>query len=136
MDELTGASPLEELAQSLMDIGMEVADGKAEACDTLLVKDVDGNWHECWESAGGEVNVTFSMTPRHALLAMRGGGSDPDEGTPLWKWVEKQAKAIINDCEWHMEGCNEDELKAYSEVIGNAVGMKFVAECMQEKGYR
>lgn len=127
-------SPLEELAQSLTLIGFDVSDSRAEACDTLLVKDSMGNWHECWESADGEVNVTFSMTPRHALIAMR-GSSDPDEGMPLWKWIQKQSKGIIDDCEWHMEGCDGNEFAAYSEIIGLAKQMRFIAESMVFKGY-
>lgn len=32
-------------------------------------------WHDCWESTGGEVNVTFSMTPEQAVEATLGRGT-------------------------------------------------------------
>ena len=46
---------------------------KHEAPAAVCLAFFDGRrWHDCWESTGGEVNVTFSMTPEQAIAATLG----------------------------------------------------------------
>ena len=46
---------------------------KHTAPEAVCLAFFDGKrWHDCWESVGGEVNVTFSMTPEQAIAATLG----------------------------------------------------------------
>ena len=64
---------IEELSRMLEERG--VGAYKHEAPAAVCLAFFDGNrWHDCWESTGGEVNVTFSMTPEQAIAATLGRG--------------------------------------------------------------
>lgn len=65
---------IEELSRMLEERG--VGAYKHEAPAAVCLAFFDGNrWHDCWESTGGEVNVTFSMTPEQAIAATLGRGT-------------------------------------------------------------
>jgi hypothetical protein len=74
---------LGELCRLLDEQGLEWREHEAPATDCIAFFDGNG-WHDCWESVGGEVNVTFSMTPEQAIAATLGRGTcrnvaEPDE---------------------------------------------------------
>lgn len=61
-------TPIEKLSQLLDERG--VGTYKHEVPEAICLAYFDGTrWHDCWESTGGEVNVTFSMTPEQAIAA-------------------------------------------------------------------
>ena len=61
-----------ERLRSMLDergVGSYTHEAPAAVCLAFF----DGKrWHDCWESTGGEVNVTFSMTPEQAIAATLG----------------------------------------------------------------
>lgn len=78
----------DELRRMLEERG--VGTYKHEAPAAVCLAFFDGNrWHDCWESLGGEVNVTFSMTPEQAVEATLGRGTcrnvhEPPKDTAFW----------------------------------------------------
>jgi hypothetical protein len=71
----------EILCSLLEERGVEWREHEAPAAECIAFFDGNG-WHDCWESVGGEVNVTFSMTPEQAIAATLGRGECHDEGDP------------------------------------------------------
>ena len=67
----------EELCRLLDEQGLEWREHEAPAAECIAFFDGNG-WHDCWESVGGEVNVTFSMTPEQAIAATLGTGTCRD----------------------------------------------------------
>ena len=64
-----------EILRRLLDEqGLEWREHEAPATDCIAFFDGNG-WHDCWESADGEVNVTFSMTPEQAIAATLGSSN-------------------------------------------------------------
>lgn len=64
-------SATDELLTLLKEHGVERYEHEAPATDCIAFFDGRG-WHDCWESTGGEVNVTFSMTPAQAIAVTLG----------------------------------------------------------------
>lgn len=64
-------SAIEDLRRMLDEQGMGSYTHEAPAAVCLAFFD-GKRWHDCWESTGGEVNVTFSMTPEQAIAAALG----------------------------------------------------------------
>ena len=64
-------TPIDKLSQLLDECG--VGTYKHEVPETICLAYFDGTrWHDCWESTGGEINVTFSMTPEQIVAATLG----------------------------------------------------------------
>ena len=59
---------IEKLCRILDERGVKWREHEAPATDCIAFFDGNG-WHDCWESADGEINVTFSMTPEQAITA-------------------------------------------------------------------
>lgn len=71
---MSATDELDELCRLLDEQGLEWREHEAPATDCIAFCDGNG-WHDCWESTGGEVNVTFSMTPAQAIEATLGRGT-------------------------------------------------------------
>ena len=67
-------SATEILRHLLDEQGLEWREHEAPATDCIAFFDGNG-WHDCWESTGSEVNVTFSMTPAQAIAATLGSSN-------------------------------------------------------------
>lgn len=68
MEEHDTDYPLDKLRKLAEDAGLEHFDGHAMECDTLVFRDRDGEYHECWDAGSPTlVNVTVAMTPEDAV---------------------------------------------------------------------
>ena len=79
-----------------------------EAPAAVCLAFFDGKrWHDCWESTGGEVNVTFSMTPAQAIAATLGPTATTVDETETWECVCDQIGRYGKRVTVHMMECSE-----------------------------
>ena len=82
-----------------------------EAPAAVCLAFFDGKrWHDCWESTGGEVNVTFSMTPEQVVAATLGAQDLRAENAKLRELVRAAWRCIhtgasCSDCRLIAGGC-------------------------------
>ena len=120
----------EELCRLLDEQGLEWREHEAPAAECIAFFDGNG-WHDCWESVGGEVNVTFSMTPEQAIAATLGscncsndctngeqtGACHADE-TDAWECVCDQMGRYGKRVTIHVMECSKCG-RTYEHVNGN-----------------
>lgn len=63
---------LDELRRLAEERGLECRDcemyiGDGVAAPTLVFRDENGSYHECWDAGFGMVNVVVAMTPEQAV---------------------------------------------------------------------
>ena len=87
----------EILCSLLEERGVEWREHEAPAAECIAFFDGNG-WHDCWESVGGEVNVTFSMTPEQAIAATLGRAQEGGRTSDATRTQLEPTRTTLRSC--------------------------------------
>ena len=108
---LTYSNPTatDELLTLLKEHGVEHYEHEAPAADCVAFFDGNG-WHDCWDSVGEEINVTFSMTPEQVIAATLGSCNCSDNCTNSERTETCEMEYVSDWMSWHCKSCDHMDM--------------------------